>query len=156
MATFKERNREIQELVRELGLLRAHNLRFKEGDPQERLLLFAEAALVFLVLERFVRAILGDAKDSETLFNLLERAVSRNLLTLPWKNQQDGIRAICDARNALLHGNYEQAARNAGCESTAVYFKTVYAREIERWSTVVNQLFTQIDPATGQPYKSDR
>lgn len=77
--------------MRELGLLRAHNLRFKEGDPQERLLLFAEAALVFLVLERFVRAILGDAKDSETLFNLLERAVSRNLLTLPWKNQQDGI-----------------------------------------------------------------
>ena len=119
--SFKEQNREIQELVRELGVVRDHNLQFKAGDPQDRLLLFAEAALVFLALERFARAVLRDVNDGDTLFNLLERAVSRKLLALSGGTT---VRSICDMRNALLHGNYEQAARKAGCSSTAAYFKT--------------------------------
>jgi hypothetical protein len=50
--SFKDENRAMQELVRELGLIRAHNLGFKEGDPHDRLLLFAEAALTCLTMER--------------------------------------------------------------------------------------------------------
>jgi hypothetical protein len=57
---------ELQQLVRELHLLRERNLQFKVGDPQAKLLLFAEASLVLLTLERFVRAVLGsDAGDLE-------------------------------------------------------------------------------------------
>ncbi len=58
--TFQDENRALQELARELTLLRAHNLQFKEGDPQDKILMFAEAALVCLTLEHFVRVVLGD------------------------------------------------------------------------------------------------
>lgn len=148
--TFKDRNRELQELVRELRLLRNHNLSFKEGDAQDRLLFFAEASIVLVTLERFVRAVLGDAGESETLFNLLERAVSRKALTLPWDDQQDGIRKITAIRNTLLHGNYEQAAAAAGCSSVAQYFKTQFASEVERMYEIVDHLFKQINAETGQ------
>ena len=53
----------------------------------------------------------------------------------------------------MLHGNYEQAARDAGCSSVAVYFKTVFASEVERMFEIVQDLFKQIDPATGKPIK---
>lgn len=150
--TFKERHPEIQHLVRELHMLRAHNLKFKDGDPQDTLLMFAEAALVLLVLERFVRALLDDAEESDSLYNLLQRAVSRRLLSLPWEDQEDGIRKVVAVRNAVLHGNYEQAARLAGCVTVADYFKTQFAPEVERMYMVVEHLFKQIDAETGKPF----
>lgn len=149
--TFKDQHPEIQHLVRELMLLREHNLTFKEGDPQNKILLFAEAALVILVIERFARAVLGDATDKETLPNLLQRAVSRNLLKVPWDDQQDGIRKIAKVRNSLLHGNYEQAAREAGCSSVEAYFKTQFASEVEALYRIGDYLVRQIDPDTGAP-----
>ena len=82
--TFKDQHPELQHLVREHRLLRANNLSVHEGDAQDRLLLFAEGAIVLMLLERFVRAVVTDATDTDTLFNLLERAVRRNLLRLPW------------------------------------------------------------------------
>jgi hypothetical protein len=57
--TFKDENRALQEMVRELLLVRDHNLQFKEGDPQRTLLMFAETGLVFMVLEHFLRVVLG-------------------------------------------------------------------------------------------------
>ena len=59
MSTFKERNREFQELVRELVLVREHNLGFKVGDSQTTILMFAEAALVLTAMERFLRIVLN-------------------------------------------------------------------------------------------------
>lgn len=151
--TFKERNLELQHLVREMTLLRNHNLQFQEGDPQDRILLFAEGALVVIVLERFVRAVLGDGvTESDTLHPLLQRAVAKNLLRVPWDDQQDGIRKICAIRNTILHGNYEQAARQAGCPSVAVYFKTQFTSEVEMMFHIADDLFKQIDPATGKPH----
>ena len=149
--SFKDRHPEIQHLVRELHLLRGNNLKFKDGDPQDGLLMFAEAAIVHLLLERFVRAILNDAKDTESLYNLLQRAVSRGLIRLPWEDQQDGIRKIVSVRNAMLHGNYEQAAQNAGCATVVEYFRTQATPEGERMYQVVDYLFKQIDPVTGKP-----
>lgn len=150
--TFKDAHREIQELVREVLVIRQHNLKFKEGDPQDTMLLFAEAALVLIVLERFVRAVVGDASDSDTIYNLLQRAVSRGLLKVPWDDQEDGIRRIKDVRNTVLHGNYEQAARQSGCSSVPEFFKTKFASEVEALTHVVDDLMRQIDPATGKPY----
>jgi hypothetical protein len=150
--TFRDRHREIQELVRELAVVRNHNLKFKEGEPQDTMLLFAEAALVLVTLERFVRAVLGShATDRDTLPNLLQKAVKHGLLQVPWDDQQDGIRRITSVRNALLHGNYEQSARQESC-SVEDFFKKKFAGEVESLTHVVDNLMSQIDPATGRPY----
>jgi hypothetical protein len=149
----KDNNRALQELVRELAVLRQHNLKFKERDPQLTLLMFAEAAVVCMTMEHFVRIVLGSSTSTEaSLFNLLQMAVSRGLLKVPWDDQQDGIRKIVDVRNSLLHGNFAQAARDAGCVSLADYFKTQFAGEVETMTNVTDFIMRQIDPATGKPY----
>ena len=150
--SFKDRHREISELARELTIIRKHNLRFREGDPQDTMLLFAEAALVLVVLERFVRAVVRDARDSDTIYNLLQKAVSSRVLTLPWDDQEDGIRRINVVRNTLLHGNYEQAAKQSGCSSVPEFFKLKFASEVEALNQAVNDLMRQIDPTTGERY----
>ncbi|MCC6216130.1 MAG: hypothetical protein IT376_14800 [Polyangiaceae bacterium] len=154
--TFKARHPELQHLVRELHLLRNNNLRFKEGDPRDGLMLFAEAGLVLLVLERFLRAILDpDVTDGDALYNLLQRAVSRGLVRVPWDDQEDGIKKLKDVRNTILHGNYEQAARQAGGVSIGAYFKAQFASEVEAMFKVTDHLMRQIDHATGRPWLSE-
>jgi hypothetical protein len=151
-ATFKDENRALQELARELHLLRQHNLNFREGDPQQTLLLMAEAALTCLTMEHFVRVVVGDAAPAgATLFNLLEVAFARNLLRLPWDDQREGIRKVCAVRNTLLHGNYAKAAREGKRESVADYFKSVFASEVEGMFKVTDYIMKQIDVATGKP-----
>lgn len=152
-ATFKEQNREFQELVRELVLVRKHNLSFKVGDPQDSLLMFAEAALVLTAMERFLRIILrAEATDGDTLPNLLEKATSQRLDLVRFHvatDRADAIRRIKDVRNTLLHGNYEQAAMQAGCSGTAEYFQTQFAPEIEVLYNLLDGMVKQIDEETG-------
>ena len=149
---FKEDHPEFQHLVRELMLLRQHNLQFKEGDPQDGLLFFAEAALVCLALERFVRAILGaDAGEKDTLYNILQKGLSKGLITLPGPDQEEGIKKVSAVRNTLLHGNDEQAARDAGCASPAEYFQKQFAGEVESMFKITDGIVKQIDPDTGRP-----
>jgi hypothetical protein len=150
-STFRDDHREIQELVRELVVLREHNLQFKPGESAETLLLFSEAAIVLVAIERFVRAVLGDAQDHETNYHLLQRAVCKGLLRVPWDNQEEGIRKIKEVRNTLLHGNYEKAARDSGCANVTEYFLTTFAGEVEDLFKVAQALFKQIDPVTGKP-----
>ncbi len=151
--TFRDENRALQELTRELALLRQHNLKFKESDPQHTLMMFAEAALVCMVMEHFVRVVLGPTAPADaTLFNLLQMATSRGLIKLPWDDQQDGIKKVVAVRNSLLHGNYAQAAREVGCASVADYFKSQFAGEVETMFKVTDHVMKQIDPTTGKPY----
>jgi len=146
--TFKDQNRALQEL----DVLRRHNKSFKEDDPQGTLLLFAEAALVCLTMEHFVRSVLGsNAPAGATLHNLLESAISKGLIKLPWNDQKDGVKKVCAVRNTLLHGNYAQAAKEAGRTSVADYFKSVFASEIEAMFKITDHLMKQIDPMTGKP-----
>jgi hypothetical protein len=148
--TFRDQNRALQELARELDILRRHNKSFKEGDPQTTLLLFAEAALVCLTMEHFVRIVLGSsAPAGATLHTLLESAVSKGLIELPWDDQHEGVRKVCAVRNTLLHGNYAQAAKGAGRASVSDYFKSVFASEIEAMFKVTDHIMKQIDPMTG-------
>lgn len=152
MTNFKERNPELQHLVREHQLLRNHNLTFKQGDAQDRLLLIAEGLVVLVLLERFVRIVVGThATETDTLPKLLEKAVSRKLLRLPFDDQQDGVRKLKNVRNTILHANFEQAARQAGCASSAEYFQTQFAGEVETLAKISNALLEQIDPSTGLP-----
>jgi hypothetical protein len=126
--TFKDENRALSEMVRELMWLRSHNLQFKPGDPQQDILMFAEAALTCLTLEHFVRIVLGeDATDSDTLHALLTKAIAKGLIRLPWPDQREGIQRVCNVRNTLLHANYAQAAAQAGCESVREYFQKQFA-----------------------------
>lgn len=156
MATFKEQNREFQELVRELLFVRAWNLKFKAGDPQDKMLMFAEAALVLTAMERFLRIILvGHATDQDTLPNLLEKATSKRLNLIrfhPSTDCADAIRRIKNVRNTLLHGNYEQAAKQANCSNTAEYFQKQFAPEIERLYHLLDGMVKQIDIETGRRY----
>jgi|SRR6266850_5225738 len=139
-------------MVRELIWLRSHNLRFKEGDPQHDILMFAEAALTCLTLEHFVRIVLGpDAGEGDTLHPLLTKAIAKKLLRVPWPDQQEGIQRVCRVRNTLLHANYAQAAAQAGCATVREYFQKQFASEIEALYNITDFVVRQIDPATGKP-----
>lgn len=147
---FKEKFKDLQHIVRELCLLRKHNKSFKEGDPQDTLLLFAEASLTILCLERFLR-IIPEIKASEvdTLYNLLERALSKNILNLKTQDKEY-FKKIVNVRNSILHGNFEQCARDYNLSSVEEYFKTQFASEIETLFLITDDLFKQIDPNTGK------
>jgi hypothetical protein len=152
--SFRDRYRDLQHLVRELTLVRGHNRRFGQSDRQDTLLLFDEGALVLLVLERFLRAILGpvEAKGDDTLPNLLEKATSKRLqlLVLPAADNQKAIRTLVGVRNTLLHANYEQAAAGAKQASVEAYFKSQYASEVEALHQITDHLMAQIDADTGK------
>jgi hypothetical protein len=145
---FKEKFRDFQELIREHTILRNHNQKFKERDPQKNLLLFAEGAIVVMIIERFLRILPGvGAADGDKLQRLLKKATSKKILSISPKQQK----GIVDIRNTILHGNFEQAARQAGVGTKEAYFKSQFVAEIEALFKIANVLVDQIDPKTGNP-----
>jgi hypothetical protein len=154
-APFKDQNEPMQHLVRELHLLRQHNMSFKDGDRLDNVLMLAEGATVTLAIEHFVRIVLGDrAQERDTLGTLLQLATAgpKPLLVLPLDDQADGRRKLCRVRNALMHGNFKQAAREAGCASVRQYFQTQFAGEIETSFRILRDLTSQIDIRTGRRF----
>lgn len=87
-----------------------------------------------------------------TLYSLLEVAVSRNLLRIPWDNQQEGIRSICNIRNTTMHANYTQAALESQQASVEDYFQNQALTELDTIYYIVTDLISQIDPQTGWPH----
>jgi hypothetical protein len=153
--TFKDKYMDFQRLVWELNRLRSHNVSF-DADSLE-LFFLAEGALVLLALERFMRMILGvEASDSDTLPNLLEKATSArlDLVVLPGNlDRSELIRRIKSVRNTLMHGNFEQAAKQAGLSSKEEYFRSgTYITEVEVLFKILNRIVAQIDPGTGRPH----
>ena len=51
----------------------------------------------------------------------------------------------------MLHGNYEQAATQAGCSSVAEFFKKQFAGEVESMFRITDYVIAQIDQETGLP-----
>lgn len=156
--TFRDENKALQVLAREVAIVRAHNTRHDEGyGDQPHVLLFAEGALYCMALEHFVRVVVAhccpDAPSGMQLRNLLEYATSprRTLINLPWDDQADGVEKVTSVRNALLHGNFAQAAEEAGCASVEDYFKNQYAGEVEAMFRILDHVMKQIDPETGRP-----
>jgi hypothetical protein len=151
--TFKDKNREFQEMAKELDRIRRHNLKFTKYDAS--MLLMAEGALVLLAFERFMRMILGaEATKDDTLPNLLEKATSRrlDLIRLPGGLSRDQtIAAIVRMRNVLAHANYEQAAEEAGLQHKDEYFKSgMYLFQVETLFRIMNRIIKQIDRNTGR------
>lgn len=152
--TFREENRDFGELARELTLIEKHNLRFANDLPQDQLLLFAEAALVCIALERFLRMILGStARDSDTMEVLLNKAISEKLIVISAENPESAPRNIAKIRDTLLHGNYLQASRQLKLKSVEEYFRGPFIKEIHELHLLLDDLCNQIDPETGKPWK---
>lgn len=152
--SFKDRFRDFQRIVWELKRLRDHNTSFKQDSLE--LFFFAEGTMVLLALERFMRIILGtEAKEKDTLPNLLEKATSAklNLIQLPGTlSREETIRRLTKVRNTLMHGNYEQAATQGGLPTKDAYFgSSMYIADVEALYKIVNRIVKQIDPQTGQP-----
>jgi hypothetical protein len=121
----------LESLQTELAFLREHNRAGGEPLPT------AEAALLLLTLERFLRLLPGvNAADKETLPQLLQRAVAIGTLRLPSGDNGSVIDAIRKFRNALLHANHEQAGRGRGLTLADLHI-------------LVEDLLGQVDPATG-------
>ena len=131
------------DLSRELEYVRAHNAH-KPVDA----LPFAEAALLLMTLERFLRLLPGvNAADKETLPQLLQRAVAIGTLKLPPGDTGALIDGLRRFRNALLHANHEQAAGKR-----KDYFAGEFARDRERFYALLTELASQVNPATGFRY----
>jgi hypothetical protein len=157
--SFKQQNRDFTEIARELDIVRSHNdhkIAEEGGKWSPGCLLFAEGLLVLLTMERFLRIILGEsAGESATLPNLLEMATSSrlNLLSLPlWWTRDQTINAIKNVRNALMHGNYEQAAKQSGNGVREDYFRSgTYFAEVNTLFALLDGFCNQIDPESGKP-----
>lgn len=155
---FKEKYMDLQVLVRELLYVRNHNmaigLTISKGNKlaETELLAFSEANLVLMVLERFLR-ILPDlnATKSDTLYNLLERAISKKIIVLPTNEPKKLIVAINDIRNQIIHANFEESAKSCGFKTVGEYFKNQFFPEIEAITNITNNLMEQIDANTGKP-----
>lgn len=152
--TFKDENQALVEMVREWNLVRSHNMKFKAGDDLSTAMLFAEAGLICMICEHFIRMVVEKSYPGQSngmqLRGLLDFAVARNMFKLPFKNAEKGKQAICDYRNALLHGNHAQLARQMGCASVAEYFRDNYAAELEVMNKTVGFIMEQIDVTTGK------
>lgn len=157
---FKDRFLETQHLARELELIRRHNLGIKPGQSQELLLLYAGCSLCLVTLERFLRIIPAlKAQDTETLPNLLQRATRAGAPLIDLIDPATGhpgdratlIKKVVAMRNAIQHGNYEQAAKLAGFDDVRSYFgASGFARDIEWLYQFTDGIVAQIDPATGE------
>lgn len=64
------------------------------------------------------------------------------------------IELVTGLRNGLLHGDFEQLSRNAGCASNTEYFKEHYARDLEKLYNILNTMMRQIDIDTGGVFES--
>jgi len=157
MATFKEQHPEFQRLVQELMLLREHN-RKPVIKVNYQFFLFAEAALVLMALERFLRMVLqAEATDLDTLPTLLQKATSKRLNLFQFEEPEkrdQWIREIKDVRNTILHGNYEQAAKQAGCATKEEWFETQFPSELESLYRLGDEIVKHIDMETGKPRKA--
>jgi len=183
--SFKEQNEDLQRLVLELMLVRQRNLaealRLTKEDravteerraflikQQEDLLrelpsveghhqrlIFAEGALVLIVMERFLRLILcrtGAEHAGQTLPNLLQEATGEQVGILQFQatiDRDKAIRMVTLVRNTLLHGNYEQLAAEAGC-TVKVFFKEEYLPAVEGLYQLLDFFMKQINPGTGK------
>ncbi len=120
----------------DLAALRDHNLRFGPDDSQDYLLLQTEGALSMVLVEAMARKalrLLPESDGPEKFRDVVEQAVfgAPKRLTIFLEDELSAIDRMCRIRNTILHGNYEQAAREAGCQDVPHYFKTAFTPDVE-------------------------
>jgi len=158
---FREKYKDLQYIVLELELLRKHNSSFSPGKSNDYRLLFSQVALTLLCLERFLRILPGveeaaikrtkKGKKAATLAEFLRGATDIKILAI--KNKDEVIKQVTDVRNSILHGNFEQCARECNKNSVEEYFKLVFAGEVEALYKFTKHLMDQINSDTGKRYE---
>lgn len=157
MKSFKEKNKELQFLIRDMLSLRSFNDSQAKNDTPDKALLFAEAAVLCVAFERFLRIIPAiKAKDGDTLSNLLDKAFAKKnpvFKPIHSANVESFKKALRDIRNGILHGLYDDLAKpykkDGKISSTEEYFKNFFTQDMELIFLAFKQLINQIDPETG-------
>jgi len=134
-------------MIRELNLLRKHNISKKK--KQTKLLLLAEGSLTLIALERFLRMFLNNYSSNNTLYNLLELSI-KNGITINAIENKKAIKSLTNIRNTIMHANYEQAIADIPYETVEEYFKYEYIAEIEFIYNLLNNIVKQVDINTGK------
>jgi hypothetical protein len=145
----------MQELVREFDIIHKHNLKYTNSNSQNVFLFFSEATMACVLLERFLRILPEiQATESDTLSNLLDKAFSDKrdvLFLLPQINKEEFKKLIRGLRNGIVHGNFEQLAKDANSASIEDYFGSgKFTKNIELLVKIIEYIIRQIDPETGK------
>lgn len=160
MKSFKDQNKDLQYLIRDMLSLRKYNDQQAKNGTPDNAMLFAEATVLCVAFERFLRIVPAmklKIKDGNTLSDLLNHAFSgkkpvfKPIHTAP---MEDFKRAIREVRNGILHGLFDDLAEpylKAGkISSTEEYFKNGhFTRDIEIIFQAFDRLIKRVDSETG-------
>lgn len=136
--------------LKELVSLNQHNKTYEPGDPQDGLMMFAEGALCMVLVEAAARRWVGDGVlAADARFREVLKSAAESGLRIPFDDPEDGIERLAAVRNTLVHGNFEQAARQAGGRDVPRYFGEQYAAEIERMYGVCLDFVMQVRERDG-------
>ena len=108
--------------------------------------------LTLLAIERFLRILPAvKAKQSDTLRDLLQRALNpeQPILVCFGCDIDKLIKEIISVRNTLIHGNFEQAARQCKLPTKDDYLKRALLPEVEVLYKLLEMFTDQIDLDTG-------
>jgi len=154
MSTFKQEQWLFGEMGRELQIIAQRNAAMQAAHKYTEILVFAEASLVMLAFEHFLRVLLKDeAQDHHTLPPLLKMALEpdRGLLDPPTgMSIVDTVKLVKEFRNSLMHGNIQQASTRAGCATVLEYLAGPFGTETKQVFDILSALLGQIDPETGR------
>lgn len=152
----------LMRLTNEYLAIRDNNERARRGEHTRGEALFAEGALLLVVIERFLRVLLRSAATTDhTLPNLLDMAMSDgfDLLDPPVyfpampaaTNRAFSKQMIVAIRNPILHGNYEQAADDSiRGKSVKSYFEDgTYRLDLQNAHDFFVSMVRQFDMDTG-------
>ena len=148
---YKDQDRITGELIRELHRLRGYNHRVRRRVDPPPPLLFAELSAVFVGLERFLRRILADADERDTLQNLLERASGRRAGRIVLADRTATIEKFVRMRDALLHAKLEDRARQVEPSGVLTdYMPGGFCRDLDEAVMFFDHIAQQVDGTTGQ------
>lgn len=158
MNSFKDQYKDLQYLIRDMLKLRKfNNEQNKNGTPNEALL-FAEASVLCVAFERFLRIVPAiNAKDGDTLSDLLNHAFSKKnpvFKSVHSASTEVFKKVIRDVRNGILHGLFDDLAepyKKAGkISNTEEYFqKGHFTQDMEIIFEAFIKLIDQVDLETG-------
>jgi hypothetical protein len=156
MSSFVQQHPELHRLLIEFLAIRGFHTDIVEprNAHDTEGFLFAEASLVFMALERFLRIVVPTATPRDKIDDLLESATggATPLLTLPGPRPREVLIADVKAvRDALQHGNFEQAAKMHATRTPPVtnkreYFRTAaFSRDVHEITLILGHLLQQRD-----------
>jgi hypothetical protein len=157
MKSFRDQHLELQYLIQDCRTLRLFNNAQAAAGTNKNCMLFAEAAVLCVALERFLRIIpVMLATDSDTIYNLLDRALTKNnpIFKPIHTDHNNLVRVINDIRNGIMHGNFEKLAKfyidKKLIQNTDDYFyKAYFTQDIQIIYDAFILLIQQVDINNG-------